>query len=51
MNLERKNEISGQWDSRVLTLNNFGLRVPPSDTNPHKYDLVVANYHLDRFGP
>ena len=49
--LERKNEISGAWDSRVLTLNNFGLRVPPSETNPNRYDLIVGNYHLDRFGP
>ena len=46
--LERKNEIDGKWRSETVTLNNFGLKVPPSN-DPRRHDIVVAMYYLDRF--
>ena len=47
--LERRNELTGIWAKGSLTLNNFGLKVPPSPSEPRRHDLVVANYFLDRF--
>lgn len=46
--IERKNEIDGKWRSETVTLNNFGLKVPPSN-DPRRHDINVAMYYLDRF--
>lgn len=46
--IERKNDLDGKWKSETVTLNNFGLRVPPSN-DPRRHDIVVAMYYLDRF--
>lgn len=47
--LERRNELTGVWQSAEATLNNFGQKVPPSPNSPRRFDLVVAQYHLDGF--
>lgn len=46
--LERKNTIDGKWKTETVTLNNFGLKVPPS-ADPRRHDINVAMYYLDRF--
>ena len=46
--LERKNEVDGKWRTETATLNNFGLKVPPS-SDPKRFDIIVANYYLDGF--
>lgn len=46
--IERKNEIDGKWRSETVTLNNFGLKVPPAN-DPRRHDINVAMYYLDRF--
>lgn len=40
--LERKNEFSGKWDGRTLTLNNFGLRAAPNADHPRMHDLLIT---------
>jgi hypothetical protein len=46
--LERKNDLDGKWKTETVTLNNFGMRVPPSQ-DPRRHDINVAMYYLDRF--
>jgi hypothetical protein len=46
--LERKNELDGKWKSETVTLNNFGMKVPPSQ-DKRRHDINVAMYYLDRF--
>jgi hypothetical protein len=46
--IEQKNEYNGKWKTETVTLNNFGVRVPPSN-DPRRHDFNVAMYYLDRF--
>jgi hypothetical protein len=48
--VSRKNAYDGKWKDEVVTVNNFGLKVPPSNTSdPRRHDINVAMYYLDRF--
>jgi hypothetical protein len=46
--IEQKNEYNGKWKTETVTLNNFGVRVPPSN-DPRRHDFNVQMYYLDRF--
>lgn len=46
--VERRNDMTGKWRSELVHLNNFGMKVKPSN-DPKRFDIVVANYFKDGF--
>lgn len=53
VSIEQRNPVDGKRQEKTVLLNNFGLKVPPSSNDPHRFDLAVAAYtqYLDHFVP